>query len=258
MSYFPSGRNAGFTLTQADEGLVNSRVLAVDGGLQLVDTGTSFVISASALEADDAPYDATYLTLTTNGTLTNERTIVVSSPLAFVDGGAGGNYTISLGTVGIANGGTGQTTQTAGFDALSPTTTKGDLIVHDGTDNVRQAAGANNQLLTYDSAQANGVKATWGGFIGVATQTSNFTLVAASASIQLVDATSGAIAATLPLASAAPNKIYSIKKIDSVNANDVTVTRAGSDTIDGLTTFVLGKRYDAVTLCSDGTNWYVI
>ena len=39
----------------------------------------------------------------------------------------------------IASGGTGQTTKTAAFDALSPATTLGDLIYSDGTDNVRLA-----------------------------------------------------------------------------------------------------------------------
>ncbi len=59
----------------------------------------------------------------------------------------------------ITNGGTGQTTQTAAFDALSPTTTKGDLIVHNGTDNVRVPVGATNgHVLTVDSAQSSGVK----------------------------------------------------------------------------------------------------
>lgn len=62
------------------------------------------------------------------------------------------------GTLAIANGGTGQTSQTAGFDALAPTTTKGDVIVHNGTDNIRIAVGTNNQVLTADSAQASGVK----------------------------------------------------------------------------------------------------
>jgi hypothetical protein len=58
----------------------------------------------------------------------------------------------------IVNGGTGQTTQTTAFNALAPTTTKGDLIANDGTDNVRLAAGANNQLLIADSTSPNGVK----------------------------------------------------------------------------------------------------
>ena len=63
------------------------------------------------------------------------------------------------GTLPIANGGTGQTSQTNAFDALAPTTTKGDIIVHNGTDNVRLAVGATNgHVLTVDSAQATGVK----------------------------------------------------------------------------------------------------
>ena len=67
--------------------------------------------------------------------------------------------TITLaGTLAIANGGTGQTTQTAAFDALAPTTTKGDVIVSNGSDNVRLAVGTDGQVLTADSAQASGVK----------------------------------------------------------------------------------------------------
>ncbi len=60
--------------------------------------------------------------------------------------------------VTIAQGGTGQTIQTAAFDALSPATTKGDIIVHNGTDNVRVAVGLDNQVLTADSTQASGIK----------------------------------------------------------------------------------------------------
>jgi hypothetical protein len=59
--------------------------------------------------------------------------------------------------LGIANGGTGQTTQTAAFDALSPLTTKGDLIVHDGTNNVRLGVGATNRALFADSTTTEGV-----------------------------------------------------------------------------------------------------
>jgi hypothetical protein len=62
------------------------------------------------------------------------------------------------GTVAIANGGTGQTSQTAAFDALAPTTTKGDLIVDNGTNNVRLAVGTDTYVLTADSAAATGVK----------------------------------------------------------------------------------------------------
>jgi hypothetical protein len=66
---------------------------------------------------------------------------------------------ITSGSVAIANGGTGQTTQTAAFDALSPTTTKGDIVAHDGTDNIRLAVGGTNgHVLTVDSTTATGLR----------------------------------------------------------------------------------------------------
>jgi len=42
-------------------------------------------------------------------------------------------------TIALNKGGTGATTKTDAFDALSPASTLGDLIFHDGTDNVRLA-----------------------------------------------------------------------------------------------------------------------
>ena len=68
------------------------------------------------------------------------------------------------GTLGIANGGTGQTTATAAFNGLAPGTTKGDLIVHDGTNEVRLAVGATNgHVLTVDNTTATGLKWAAGG-----------------------------------------------------------------------------------------------
>lgn len=80
--------------------------------------------------------------------------VAVSGDIAITNAGA----TSYAGTVPFAKGGTNGTTQTAGFDNLSPTTTKGDLIVNNGANNVRQAVGADTFVLTADSAQATGVK----------------------------------------------------------------------------------------------------
>lgn len=71
--------------------------------------------------------------------------------------------TLGLGTVAtestvpIAKGGTGQTTQTAAMDALSPTTTKGDLLADNGTNVVRLAVGTDGYALQADSTASAGV-----------------------------------------------------------------------------------------------------
>jgi hypothetical protein len=83
---------------------------------------------------------------------------VVATDIPTLNQNTTGTASNVTGTVAIANGGTGQTSQVAAFDALSPTTTKGDLIVNDGTDNIRVAVGANTYVLTADSTVAAGVK----------------------------------------------------------------------------------------------------
>lgn len=58
--------------------------------------------------------------------------------------------------VAIATGGSGQTTASAAFNALSPLTTKGDLIAY-STTNTRVGVGANGTVLIADSVATTGV-----------------------------------------------------------------------------------------------------
>lgn len=66
------------------------------------------------------------------------------------------------GQLAISRGGTGQATASAAFDALAPTTTRGDLIFRNATTNTRLAASTSGYLL-----QTNGVGTdpTWAGFL---------------------------------------------------------------------------------------------
>lgn len=48
-------------------------------------------------------------------------------------------------------GGTGQTTKTAAFDALAPTTTAGDTMYYNGTDVVRLGIGTAGQALVVNT-----------------------------------------------------------------------------------------------------------
>lgn len=54
------------------------------------------------------------------------------------------------GILPIANGGTSASAAVAAFNALSPVTTRGDVIVRDATNNIRLALGANRNVLTSD------------------------------------------------------------------------------------------------------------
>jgi hypothetical protein len=70
------------------------------------------------------------------------------------------------GTVAIINGGTGQTTAGAAFNALSPITTTGDLILGNGTNSAtRLGIGANTYVLT-----SNGTTASWAAATGGVSQ----------------------------------------------------------------------------------------
>ena len=69
--------------------------------------------------------------------------------------------------VNIAHGGTNANSATSGFDNLSPTTTKGDIIVNDGTNNVRLGIGIDGQVLVANASAADGVE--WGSVSGTGT-----------------------------------------------------------------------------------------
>jgi hypothetical protein len=76
------------------------------------------------------------------------------------------------GTLPIANGGTGQITATAAFDALAPTTTRGDTIYRGASNNIRLAIGAANTVL-----RTNGTDPAWGA-VNLATDTTGQLIVA--------------------------------------------------------------------------------
>jgi hypothetical protein len=116
---------SGQTTAQA---AMNTFAGAVTSGQYLRGNGTNVVMSA--IQAADVP------TLNQNTT------------------GTASNVT---GVVAIANGGTGQTTASAAFNALSPITSTGDLIIGNGANSAtRLPIGANTFVLT-----SNGTTATW-------------------------------------------------------------------------------------------------
>ncbi len=83
-----------------------------------------------------------------------------------------------------------------------------------------------------------------------------YTITAADGLV-VADASGGAFTVTLPAAADFTGRVYRIKKIDS-SANAVTIDGNGSETIDGATTAVLSTQYEAITVVSDGTEWWVL
>lgn len=71
------------------------RLKFANGTLTFV-AGEAVYTAPSGGGGGGAPTDAQYLVLTTNATLTDERTLSLSAPLSGSDGGAGSAYTVSL------------------------------------------------------------------------------------------------------------------------------------------------------------------
>jgi hypothetical protein len=179
-----SGTYPSFTITNTlpmvypGAGIPNSTGTAWGASYTTTGTGTTLVLDTSPSLITPilgTPQSGNFSTGTFTWPTFNQNTT-----------GTASNVT---GTVAIANGGTGQTTAVAAFDALSPVTTKGDLIVSDGTDNVRQAVGTDTYVLTADSTTATGIK--WAATSGAGLTISNDTTTATNVYPTFAAATSG-------------------------------------------------------------------
>ena len=148
--------------------VANKTLATIDGGQTFTSaTWNGSVIGATYGGTGQNSYTVGDL-LYADTTTTLAKLVDVATGNALISGGIGvapswgkiGLTTHVSGTLPIANGGTGQTTAILAFNALSPLTTKGDIITYDGTNNIRKAIGSNTQVLIADSAQASGNR--WG------------------------------------------------------------------------------------------------
>jgi len=143
--------------------------MSTDGVFHFISDGTDWRLNTGAGTGSGTDADAIHDNVASEISAVSAKTPLVAADLFLIEDSAAANVKKSatiadipigaiLGTLAINKGGTGQTAQTAAFDALAPTTTKGDITVHDGSDNIRLAVGSDTQVLTADAAEASGTK----------------------------------------------------------------------------------------------------
>lgn len=91
----------------------------------------------------------------------------------------------------------------------------------------------------------------------VETRTSSASITTSSPTTQLINTTSASVTLTLPSAASSANKKFTFKRITS-SSNSCTISRTGSDTIDGATSVALTLG-QTITIQSDGsTMWKTV
>lgn len=198
------------TITNADiaaaAGIVDTKLATIATALKVSNSATTATSAntASAIVARDVSGNFAAGTIT--AALSGNATTATSATTA-------GNVT---GIVAIANGGTGQgTTANAAFNALSPLTTKGDLVGF-STVNARVPVGTDGQVLTANSTQATGV--SWAG-------------AAVTPTVAGMAYSDGAAFQTLPQATSGASPTYTGDNL--INPGPFTITAADTVTIAG-------------------------
>jgi hypothetical protein len=162
---------ANHVLINDSSGLVSSQAqLSPSRGGTGVNNATNLTYGADDITLTTAgttnvtlPTTGTLATLAGSETLTN-KTMTLAANIFGASVASGVITTSNHGTLlsqaalDTARGGTAGSSAISGFNNLSPTTTKGDLIVrNDSGHNVRFPVGANAQVLQSDSTSTNGI-----------------------------------------------------------------------------------------------------
>lgn len=219
--------------------------LALTGTIVNADVSASAAIAYSKLALTGAILNADLA-----GSIAASK--LVGSDIATVGTVTTGTWSAT--TIALNKGGTGQTTKQPAFDALSPLSTKGDLLGF-STVGARLAVGTDGFLLTADAASTLGFKWAAAASKVVQTKTTTYTMLVTD------DAVLGSTGSswTLSLFTAVGNggKIIYLTKTSN-DFNVWTIDANGSETIGGALTITLNTLNENAVLISDNANWQII
>jgi len=241
----PIFSGSGASLTSIpNSALVNSTISGISLGSNLatltIGTGLSGTSYNGSTAITIANSGVTSITGTasqiTASASTGAVTLSLPSTINVNTSGTAANVT---GTVAIANGGTGQTTASTAFNALSPITTTGDLIIGNGTNSAtRLGIGSNGTIL-----QSNGTTASWVSFTGGAT----ITPTTSSATYYIVGTTSTSGSLSTAYISNTNSVNYNANTGDLTSPQFVASNGLHINSNAIATSYTIGTGYNAVS-----------
>jgi len=149
-------------------------------------------------------------------------------------------------TAAAASAASASTSASTATTGASTATTQAGIATTQATNAAASASAANTSAIAAAAAAASGL------YSAVQDKSANYTVVAADAGDLIrVTTTSGAVTITLPtIASVGDGFKIAIVKW-TADGNVVTVTRSGSNTINGATSVQIGSQYSQVILVAD-------
>jgi len=184
--YYVAQGNVGFWFTgAASTGLLSHQGFGIDfDGGNVYTMGDVGITNNTHIVIDDAA--RTIVLQEVNGvTVTNLASVATQVVFATSTG-----LLTGAATVPITNGGTGQATATLGFNSLSPLTTLGDTLYHNGTNNARMAGQITTakQFLSQTGTGAVSAAPIWaavaiGDITGLGTNVATFLATPSSANL---------------------------------------------------------------------------